>query len=210
MAILTLKERFLKEDRMFKINEVVKNSLKLIMGWALSLTVLSSFGELVGPYETVRLNQPSIEERIKSANAQVQASSEISEDIKTLVGQYAETLTKCSVDYESLNQEALVNAFLGVRAYEIAVSDNDQTKQDVFGLMNLINEKPNFLRCFQGDSALSQYQLRHSVTLYFAVQDLKEEITTEEMDRYIENLANFLRIEDSAETVEVVPVRRHL
>ena len=199
---------------MFKIKAVIRNGLKLSVGLALSLTVLSSFGELVGPYETVRLNHLSIEGRIKAVNAQVQASSEISEDIKVLVAQYTENVTKCSEvdDYESFGVEARINAFLGVRAFEMATGDDSQKKAEFFQLMADINENLNHNICgpISNDHYVTYSETVHIQALASALHRQREISSFEEFQREKRNWAEFLNIDENFTKLEVVPVRRHL
>ena len=199
---------------MYRIKVFIKNGLKLSAVLALSLTVLSSFGDkILNPHETIRLTPISIEEKIKLENARIQANPDISVEIKTLVDQYTETLTECSVDYESLDSSAVINAFLVIRASEAALNNDLEEQTTYFRLMDEINNRLSEyeLYCAQikGDERVL-LSVIHMQALNSSLVQVEEVATAEKWLSAKESLESSLRIDESFSNVEFVPLRRPL
>ena len=215
---------------MFKINRVVQNSLKLSAVLALSLTVFNSFGDYrknlqiknqylrhsLSPYEGVRHIQLSVEHVIEATNNVVQAHSDIPEDIKTLVGQYTDNLKRCSMEmgYESSEVSARINAFLGVRAFKMAMSNDNQKKAEFFQLMADVNAVLSEHTCVppgKDKHTNTMYGLIvHIQALGSALIQLRGIENYEELQREKREWAEFLNVDEEFSKLEVLPVRRHL
>ena len=111
----------------------LRNGLLLM----LSLIVSYSFGGIIlSPYEDVRVKSASIKEQIQLTNEKVQNDPNLSEDTKHLVHAYKEIITKCSVDYYTLNDKAVVHALIGVYAYHFAVNAPPEEQLIFFEFMS--------------------------------------------------------------------------
>ena len=152
-----------------------RSGFLLILGFITS----HSFGNFIlSPYETAHLQSVSIQEQIQLTNKRVQKAPDLSQDLKHLVHTYTETITKCSVDYHTLNDDAVIHALIGVQAYHFAVNAELEEHLVFFEFMSdLERDLSENLDCSLGRRSLANAHTRVHINniVTFPDSELPEE-----------------------------------